>query len=308
MRTDAGWSLVELLVVIGILALLMAILVPAVDHVRNMARLATCGGQMHDLHAAIRSRATAHNQQLPPFVFSDASKTNISLSAHWGGASQAGDPAAFGRRGVDYVNLWVLVRDGFVPPAELICPAAAAPRGRSSYFPYSFRFSTYCLRMPASADLFRQAPVTWQRYGMRIYALAAGGQPSPVRIANPFGATACETVPLVRVDGWYRLIEGVACGDGNYEPATDAMLADAFWRQDHRYQAQDRAGLLAYHVESAWCHGKRFNVLSGGGAVRTVIDDGTVRSNTVAPGGELPDDGMHFATYAERVWQFFDVN
>jgi hypothetical protein len=38
-----------------------------------------------------------------------------------------------------------------------------------------------------------------------------------------------------------------------------------------------------------------------------VIDDGTVLANSVPPGGTLADDNMNMATYAERVWQFFDA-
>jgi len=308
MRTDAAWSLTELLVVVAIVALLAAILVPAVGHVREMARLAVCAAGMHDLHMGIITHGNAHDRQLPPFAFSDISSPSLPLSGHWGGASQAGDPAAFGRRGVECVNLWVLVRDGYVPPAELICPAVAAQvaAGKAGYFPHTFRYSTYCLRMPTSADLFRRAPATWEQHHMGIYRLAAGGQPSPVKVPDPFGAASWETVPLVKLDRRYTLLDNVACGDGEYDVLTDVLLADAFWRRGCSAEAPQIPGLQGYRVDAAWCHGERFNVLVGGGAVRAVTDDGTVRANTIAPGGALADDGAHFATYAERVWQFFD--
>ena len=308
MRTDAGWTLRELFVVIVILALLAVILVPATGRARELARLVACGAAMHDIDLAMRSYSTLHRGYLPPFAFSDIQEMNLPLSGHWGGASQPADPAAFGRLGVECVNLWVLVRDGLVPPGELICPAGGSEPAvaRVSYFPYTFRYSTYCLRMPASEDLFRDAPLTWERYQMGIYALAAGGQRSPVKISNPFGAIAPEQVPRVRFDRRYRIVSQAACGDGDYDALSDAMLSDAFWLQEHSATAPDVPGLQSFTVKSAWCHGETFNVLKGDGSVRAVHDDGTVRANTIPPGGKLADDGAQFGTHAERVWQFFD--
>jgi hypothetical protein len=263
---------------------------------------------MHDVHAGIMSYCTINSQRLPPFAFSDPLNTNLPLSGHWGGATQNADPAAFGRLGVQWVNLWVLVRDGLTPPGQLICPGAAPElaAGQGSYFPYTFRFSTYCLRMPTSADLFDAAPVTWGRYGMGIYAVAPGGQNSPVKLTDPFGARYYEQVPQVRLDRRYELVAGAACGDGQYDPLMDVLLADSFWQQRQTADPPRVCGLQSWPVEASWCHGARFNVLAGNGAVRTVTDDGTVRANTLAPGAALPADGAHFASYAERVWQFFD--
>jgi prepilin-type N-terminal cleavage/methylation domain-containing protein len=305
MGRRAGWSLLELLIVVAIVALLLTVLVPAFSSARASARLAACGAQMHDLHAALTAYAGIHEQHLPPFAFSDAAAADLPLSGHWGGAGD-GDPAGFGRLGVDCVNLWALVRHGLTAPGVLVCPGAspAVARGQAGLFPHTFRASSYCVRVPTSEDLFRRAPATWERYGMGIYAVGAGGQRSPVVIQDPHGGRARETIPVVRMTERYALAAPASAGDGDYDTAADVLLADGFWRQRHEAPAPEGGG---YRVEAGWCHGERFNVLAGGGGVRTVRDDGTAAANTLPPGGSLPDDGAYFATYAERVWQFFDA-
>jgi hypothetical protein len=135
-----------------------------------------------------------------------------------------------------------------------------------------------------------------------IYAQAAGGQ--SVRVNTEYS-----TVPLVRTDLVYAQSFGAAAGpigSGVYDVTRDTMLCDGFWWQDYSATFPASAGLTAQPARSAWCHGNKFNVVDGCGAVRTVTDDGTILANSVPPGGTLVDDSMNMATYAERVWQFFD--
>ena len=49
-----GFTLVELLVVIGIIVLLLGILMPALGKVRQIARRTTCKAQLHDIAFAFR--------------------------------------------------------------------------------------------------------------------------------------------------------------------------------------------------------------------------------------------------------------
>jgi len=297
-----GWTLVELLVIIAVIALLLSILMPSLSGARRQARLAACASKMRGVHTALVHYAAFNDSRLPPFAFSDYAG-DVPLSGHWGGASQSGDPAAFGRLGVRTVNLWALVVRGLISPQHLICPGAdgGLADGRASYFEYTCQYSTYCLRVPAGEELFDKAPSLAYRGGelMGIYAQAAGGQ--DVRVGSDY-----ETVPLVRIDRAYSTAGAVACGDGDYDFAADVVLADAFWRQNYSADASPPPGLTAWPVRAGWCHGQYFNALTGDGAVRAVRDDGTVEANCITPASAPPDDGWHYATYAERVWQFFD--
>jgi len=302
MRSTGGWTLVETLACVGVIALLSATVIPSLAATKERSRLVACAAGMHDIHNALMTHLADHDRRFPPFAFSDWNG-NLPLSGHWGG-HEPGDPVAAGRRGTDCVNLPVLVRDGRIRSDRLVCPGAEGlpPRGPASYFPRTRRFSTYCLRFPPSEDLFRESPQLAYRFGGKIlgvYLMAAGGQ--DVRVG-----TIRQTAPLLRVDRTYRLVPAAACGDGVYDPASDALLADAFWRRDTSAPAPAGAA-KGYAVRAGWCHGTAFNVVDGGGAVRTIIDDGTIEANCLAPQHSLPDDGQNYATYAERVWQFLDA-
>ena len=249
-----GWTLAELLVIIAILALLASLLVPSLSAARSQARLASCAASMHSVHVAVMSYAADHDRRMMPFAFS----ADLPLSGHWGGVSQANDPDAFAREGVAHVNFGALTAEEYASSATLICPGADGDvrKGSAGYFPHTKRFSTYCLRFPYSEDLFVSAPLLAYRDGslLGVYAKKAGGQLE--RVGKEY-----YRVPLVRIDLLYATAADAACGDGVYTVATDAMLADAFWRQEHSVEApQTAGGLEGYPVRAAWYHGAQFNV------------------------------------------------
>ena len=55
-----GYSLIEVLVVIGILGTLLAIVLPAVQSARESSRLAQCGSHLHQLAVAFANHESAH--------------------------------------------------------------------------------------------------------------------------------------------------------------------------------------------------------------------------------------------------------
>jgi hypothetical protein len=84
------------------------------------------------------------------------------------------------------------------------------------------------------------------------------------------------------------------------------LLADEFIRQDWRLLAPAPPGGAAYPVRMGWCHDAWFNALCLDGSVRAVRDDGTIRAATVPSSAALPADGAHYASYAVRVWRYFE--
>lgn len=269
--------------------------------------MTVCAGQMRCIGAGLVHYATTNDQHLPPFAFSDYFG-NLPLSGHWGGAGPAGQ---FGRRGVENVNLWLLVAEGTVTAEELICPAAEAPlrSGQASYFPRTSQFSTYCLRMPYSEDLFDQATglANWHGLGLLgIYKAFAGGQecaapPRPGRGIDPVGFRA--VVPQVRFDRSYREVDPDTGVEGQVDIVSGPILSDAFWYREHRKPPGDDGG---NDVLAGWCHPSGFNVLAGNGSVRRVRDDGTIAANSVSPGWCPPDDGADFASYSIKVWRHLE--
>lgn len=64
-RTRKGFTLVELLVVIGIIALLMAILMPALNRAREQARRVQCASSIRQLLQALHMYVSDNKQSLP---------------------------------------------------------------------------------------------------------------------------------------------------------------------------------------------------------------------------------------------------
>ncbi len=307
-----GWTLIELLVVIALIAALVSVLIPSVAEIRSRARLAACAINMRNVHQAVMGYAAANRSQLPPFSLSIHETFSLPTSGHWGGATQDDDPDVMGWRSPTAVNLSVLVANASLSAQSTICPGADSSLSQSeaSYFPYSSNFSTYGLRFPYSKDLFLGSTQLGNLNAglLEAYRTSAGGQSVLVadnRITHRVGIR--QRVPRLRIDRTYRIAAPVACGDGDYDVASDVLLADTFWWQDISADATNTFGLRNYPISAGWCHGDKFNVLSGGGAVHTISDtSGIVRANSNAPNAQLLDDGHYQATYAEKVWQFFD--
>lgn len=65
-RWRGAFTLVELLVVIGIIAVLMGVLLPALSAARESSRRAVCASNLRQLHLACVSYATENGNWLPP--------------------------------------------------------------------------------------------------------------------------------------------------------------------------------------------------------------------------------------------------
>lgn len=283
-----GFTLIELLVVIAIIALLVSILCPSLVRATQQAKLVVCQYNSASIHKGLILYTNESNQNLPPFAFSSGVSPNLPLSGHWGGVADPGDPSAFGRIGMENINLWALVGPSFVNEASLICPAADGDLGSNAknYFPYNERFSTYCIRFPHSEDVFRDSPDLAYKAGgelLGIYCWAAGGQ--RVRVGTEY-----QTIPLINMERTYRV-------DGEvFDPGQDALLVDVFWLDDESPQLA-----IANVQKPSACHGLGYNVLHGDGSVKVAIDNGTVSANAISTGVATP-----YAGRAENIWHYFD--
>ena len=80
----AGFTAIEVLVVIAIIGVLVALLLPAVQAAREAARCAQCAGNLHQLGVAINNHVT-RSESVPGSLFrllKDIEQTALSNSYH----------------------------------------------------------------------------------------------------------------------------------------------------------------------------------------------------------------------------------
>jgi prepilin-type N-terminal cleavage/methylation domain-containing protein len=83
-RARDGFTLVELLVVIGIIALLIALLMPALTQARLAAINTQCLSNMKQVYTAIMMYTNEYNGYFPPTTGDEANNYNLGPSRNWG--------------------------------------------------------------------------------------------------------------------------------------------------------------------------------------------------------------------------------
>ena len=138
--TKRGFTLVELLVVIGIIALLVSILLPALGKARQQASLVACASNMRQIASWGLMYASEHRGVLPTHGSSGTSQSYY--DAPDSGLPWAGNNAWYQKAGEPY-NLW---KSGARSGTAMHCPAAveALPSLRPSpiYTTYSLNAFT----------------------------------------------------------------------------------------------------------------------------------------------------------------------
>jgi prepilin-type N-terminal cleavage/methylation domain-containing protein len=117
-----GFTLVELLVVVAIIALLLGILLPALNRAREIANRAVCGANVRGVLQSMLIYAQTSNDRFPiagtgqnegnvrGFIVTTTATQRTAVSTSLARNSTA--------------SLWILVRDGSASPKSFICPSS----------------------------------------------------------------------------------------------------------------------------------------------------------------------------------------
>ena len=124
----SAFTLVELLVVIGIIALLISILLPALSKAQSVARQASCASNMHQLGLLVIVYATDNKGSLPPIVV--ACKDN---------GSGAPDNVHYYVDGSNPPELWSILEtyEALTPMSKMcVCPEVYGNKGTPNPTPH----------------------------------------------------------------------------------------------------------------------------------------------------------------------------
>jgi len=137
-RRGQGFTLIELLVVVAIIALLIAILIPALGKAREISQRSTCAANLNGIGKAMIIYAGAEADMYPTQPAPDAGMlgmwNNPTYASGYDGSREDGIADLFTDNGVPgfpyysqmgdpMANLWLLVLREHVTPKQFICPA-----------------------------------------------------------------------------------------------------------------------------------------------------------------------------------------